>query len=88
MELMSIVLKSPPPPPAFYFGEFFFLGMGEGEGRRAYLPSDVEFVVAHKVRVVALERVEYECLVRLWDLVVGEPTLVRQVHFCRQRARV
>lgn len=44
--------------------------------------------MAHKVRVVTLERVENERLVCLWDLAVREPSLVRQVHLGRQRARV
>ena len=55
---------------------------------RAHLPSVIELIVAHKIRVVALECVEKERLVRLWDLVVREPPLVRQVHVGRQRTRV
>ena len=53
-----------------------------------HLPSMIELVVAHKVGVVALERVEEERLVRLGDLVIREPPLVRQVHLGRQRAHV
>ena len=48
----------------------------------------IELIVAHKVGVVAVECVEDERLVRLRDLVVREPSLVRQVHVGRQRARV
>ena len=59
-----------------------------GEERGTHLPSMIELVVAHKVGVVALERVEEERLVRLGDLVVREPPLVRQVHLGRQRAHV
>ena len=54
----------------------------------AHLPSVIELIVTHKVGVVALERVEDERLVCLWDLVVREPSLVRQVHVGRQRAHV
>lgn len=64
------------------------MGGREGREQRAHLPSVVELVVAHKIRVVALERVTDERLVRLWDLVVSEPSLVRQVHLGRHRARV
>lgn len=44
--------------------------------------------MAHKVGVIALERVEDERLVSLGDLVVHESPLVRQVHLDRQSARV
>lgn len=44
--------------------------------------------MAYKVRVVTFECVENERLVCLWDLVVREPSLVRQVHVGRQRACV
>lgn len=57
-------------------------------GRAAHLPSDVELVLADKVGVVTLERIEDERLVRLWDLGLGEPPLIRQVHFDRHRAHV
>ena len=63
-------------------------GVGWGKGGGAHLPSVIELIVADKVRVVTLECVEKERLVRLWDLVVREPSLVRQVHVGRQRARV
>lgn len=71
-----------------YFNIIFRSAPGEGESARAHLPSDVELVVADKVGVVTLKRVEDERLVRLWDLAIREPSLVRQVHFCRQRTRV
>ena len=38
--------------------------------------------------MVTLERVEDERLVRLGDLIIGEPSLVRQVHFGGERACV
>ena len=44
--------------------------------------------MAHKVRMVTLERVKDERLIRLWDLAVPESSLVRQVHLGRHRARV
>ena len=53
-----------------------------------HLPGDVELVVAHEIGVVALERVEDEALVRLGDVLVGETSLVRQVHLNRYRAGV
>lgn len=53
-----------------------------------HLPSVVEFIVAHKVGVIALECVEDERLVRLGDLVFHESPLVRQVHLGRERARI
>jgi len=52
------------------------------------LPSDVELVLADKIGVVTLERVEDERLVRLWDLGLGEPPLIGQVHFDGHGARV
>jgi hypothetical protein len=54
----------------------------------SYLPSMVELVTPHEIGVVALECVEEERLVRLWDLVVRESPLVRQVHFGRHCTRV
>ena len=47
--------------------------------RRKDPPAGVELVVAHKVGVVSLERVEDERLVRLGDLEVGEAAAVREV---------
>jgi hypothetical protein len=72
----------------FFLHSFERTRWGEGWKQHAHLPRVVELVVAHKVRVVALERVKNERLVRLWDLVVPEPSLVRQVHLGRHRARV
>jgi hypothetical protein len=48
----------------------------------------VELIVAHKVGVIALERVEDERLVRLGDIVFHESPLVRQVHLGWECARV
>jgi hypothetical protein len=69
---------------------FLFLKFRSARAGRecAHLPSDVELIVADKVGVITLERVENKRLVRLWDLVVGEPPLIRQVHFGRHRVRV
>jgi len=41
-----------------------------------HLPSVVELIVAHKVEVIALERVEDERLVRLGDRIFRESPLV------------
>lgn len=54
----------------------------------SYLPRNIEFIITHKVRVVATESVEDERLVRLWDLGVHEAALVREVHLCRDRTRL
>lgn len=53
-----------------------------------YLPSNIELVIAHKVRVVALEGVEDKALVRLRDELIGETPFVREVHLDRHRVRI
>ncbi len=52
---------------------------------REYPPARVELVVAHKVRVVALQRVEDERLVGLGDLEVREAAPVRQIELRHHR---
>lgn len=47
---------------------------------RTDLPRYVEFIVAHKVGVVAFEGIQYECFVRFGDLGIGESSLVGEVH--------
>lgn len=55
---------------------------------KTHLPGNIELVIADKVGVVTLERVKDERLVRLGDVCVREPPLVREVHFGRDRTRV
>jgi hypothetical protein len=52
-----------------------------------HLPCDVQLVISHKVRVVALEGVQDQSLVSLGDLCLGEPALVSQVQLGRDRPR-
>jgi hypothetical protein len=52
-----------------------------------HLPCDVQLVISHKVRVVALEGVQDQSLVSLRDLCLGEPALVSQVQLGRDRPR-
>ena len=52
-----------------------------------HLPCDVQLVISHKVRVVALEGVQDQSLVSLGDLCFGEPALVSQVQLGGDRPR-
>jgi hypothetical protein len=45
-------------------------------------PTSIQLIVTHEVRVIALQRVEDQRLVRLWDLEVGEPSSVGEVELC------
>ena len=58
------------------------------EAKRAYLPSDVQLIVAHKVRMVTVQSVKDQTLIRLRDLLFGKATLVCEVHLDRDSVRV
>ena len=45
-----------------------------------YLPSSIQFIVAHKVGVVPFQSVQDQGLISLRDVNIPESTLVRQVH--------
>lgn len=52
------------------------------------LPSHIQLIMPHKVRVISLQRIEDQSFIRLWDLCVREAPLVRQVHLSRHRPSV
>ena len=52
------------------------------------LPSDIQLVVTDKVRMITLESIENQTLIRFRDLRIRKPPLVGQVHLSWDRTGV
>lgn len=62
---------------------------GDNDKRaKAYLPSDVQLVVPHKVALVALEAIQDQCFVCLGNPLIRKPPLVGQIHFSGHRPAI
>ena len=53
-----------------------------------YLPRDIQLVITDKVRMVTLESIENQALIRFRDLRIRKPPLIGQVHLSWDRTGV